>query len=118
MGVVSNAITLLEIKSEAQGMIIGGIIIAAAVLDVLRTRKTRLSDDAFVFVMGLVSTFMLACGGRFVEAKGARHLPAGDSRGHGVAGIGGGDHAIYAAMVEGISGIAAIAAQHPDNLSG
>ncbi len=40
MGVVNNAITLLGIKSEAQGTIIGGIIIAAAILDVIRSRRS------------------------------------------------------------------------------
>ena len=39
MGVVNNAITLMGIKSEAQGSIIGIIIIAAAILDVVRSKR-------------------------------------------------------------------------------
>jgi ribose/xylose/arabinose/galactoside ABC-type transport system permease subunit len=39
MGLVTNAITLLGIPAEAQGTIIGGIIVAAAILDVVRSKR-------------------------------------------------------------------------------
>ncbi len=40
MGVVLNAITLLEIPGVAQGLIIGGIIVSAAIVDVIRGRRS------------------------------------------------------------------------------
>ena len=43
MGVIRNGLVLLQVSTYWQDLIIGGIIVLAAILDVLRSRRLRSS---------------------------------------------------------------------------